>query len=82
MKERYNTPNGGFSKAYKKVPSGDLGIVRARIMQECEWGSLATFYMKKEGNSKVKTPEWLVVNEIFSDYGIDARTGEYLKIKS
>ncbi len=79
MTTESNTTIRGFSEAYKKIPSGDLGFVRHRIMQECEWNSLATFYMKKSGGSKVKAPEWRVLNEIFSDYGIDAETGEYTK---
>ena len=79
MKEQNNTTNGGFSQAYKKVPAGALGLVRGRIMAECEWTSTATFYAKKTGKSNIKAPEWRVLVTIFAEYGINAFTGEYTK---
>ena len=79
MKHKNNTTKRGFSEAYKKIPSGNLKALRTACMQECEWISVATFYDKKNGRVKISKPEWRTLGEIFAEYNIDVKTGEYIK---
>ncbi len=70
--------NQNFKAAYDNLRKKELIPLRDTIMAATGW-SRPTFSNKKLGLRRFEKSEIKIVERVFSKYGLDAWTGEYLK---
>ena len=78
MKKTNDTVKVGFSKGWDMLPAGKQKETRIKLMEDCGWGSLATFYAKKDGKVALRKTEIPVVQKHFEAFNLNAFTGDYL----
>lgn len=67
----------GFNTAFNSLPRNKLIHVRQLLMYRLHW-SVSLFYYKKRGDTPIWEHEIPVIDDIFSRYRINYRTGEEL----
>lgn len=68
-----------FVDAYNCLPPKLRTVVKKKITSTVFMvKNPMTFYNKKNGKEKITEFEWNGIEKVFSDYGIDARTGKML----
>lgn len=71
VKSNYN----GFEDAFSILPSNKVLPVRKELMNCLDW-SVSLFYYKKRGDTPIWEHEVPVIEEIFSQFKINAWTGK------
>jgi len=61
-----------FDNSFMLLRAVDQPNVRDHIKAACGWGSDGTFSMKKNGDRAMDEKDWLIITDIFANYGIDA----------
>lgn len=68
-----------FNEAYQQLPPKLRSEVKERVTKEVFMVNNAqTFYNKKNGREKITDFEWMKLQSLFSEFGIDVETGKLL----
>ena len=68
-----------FNEAYQQLPPKLRSEVKERVTKEVFMVNNAqTFYNRKNGREKNTDFEWMKLQSLFSEFGIDVETGKLL----